>query len=187
MRGGEIWLLVGSAALICSLLSAKGKRLGDIFAGTVAIQERLPGSGGQVAMMPPALAWWSASLELSGLPDQTAAMARQYLARFYEFSPAARDELGRRIAAAVAARIGPPPPPGTPPADYLSAVLAERRAREQARMPGPAAAWPVPAAARPAAPATWTAAPAAWTVPPAPAAAPAADGEPARPGFAPPA
>ena len=176
----EIWLLVGSPALICSLLSVKGKRLGDIFAGTVVIQERLPARGGAMALMPPALAGWAAGLELSGLPDQTAAMARQYLARFYEFSPAARDALGRQIAAEVATRISPPPPPGAPPAEYLSAVLAERRAREQARLPAPRPPGRLPTA-------TWTAAPAAWTVPPAPAAAPAADGEPARPGFAPPA
>src|SRR4029077_16330411 len=31
----EIWTLVGGPAVICSLLSAKGKRIGDVFAGTV--------------------------------------------------------------------------------------------------------------------------------------------------------
>jgi hypothetical protein len=31
----------------------------------------------------------------------------------------------------VAARVSPPPPPGTPAPDFLSAVLAERRARTQ--------------------------------------------------------
>ena len=39
----EIWLTLGFLALFTSLLSAKGKRLGDIFAGTFVIQERLPG------------------------------------------------------------------------------------------------------------------------------------------------
>jgi uncharacterized RDD family membrane protein YckC len=33
----EIWLLLGAPALITSLLSVKGKRLGDIFAGTFVI------------------------------------------------------------------------------------------------------------------------------------------------------
>lgn len=136
----EIWLLLGSPALICSLISAKGKRLGDVFAGTVVIQERLPSRAGPMVAMPPGLAGWAASLELSGLQDQTAAMARQYVARFHELAPAARQELGNRIAAAVAATISPPPPPGTPPAAYLSAVLAERRRREQARLPTPG--WP---------------------------------------------
>jgi uncharacterized RDD family membrane protein YckC len=130
----EIWMLLGAPALITSLLSAKGKRLGDLFAGTFVIQERLRAQPGAAVMMPAALAPWAASLELSGLPDETAAIARSYLSRFWELAPAAREEFGRRIAAEVAARVSPPPPPGTPPAAYLSAVLAERRAREMARM-----------------------------------------------------
>jgi uncharacterized RDD family membrane protein YckC len=130
----EIWVLEGVPALICSLVSEKGKRLGDVFAGTFVIQQRIPARAAPAAMMPPALAGWAAGLELSGLPEQTAAMARQYLARYFELSPAARDEMGRRIAGAVAARVSPPPPPGTVPPDYLSAVLAERRAREEARL-----------------------------------------------------
>lgn len=130
----EIWMLLGAPALITSLLSAKGKRLGDLFAGTFVIQERLRAQPGAPVTMPPVLASWAASLELSGLPDDTAAIARSYLSRFWELAPAAREEFGRRIAAEVAARVSPPPPPGTPPAAYLSAVLAERRAREMARM-----------------------------------------------------
>ena len=38
----EIWAFTGAPALICSLLSARGKRLGDVFAGTFVLQERLP-------------------------------------------------------------------------------------------------------------------------------------------------
>jgi uncharacterized RDD family membrane protein YckC len=198
MRGlaavAEIWLLAGAPALICTLLSAKGKRLGDIFAGTVVIQERLPAREGPVALMPQALAGWASGLELSRLPDQTAAAARQYLARFYELSPATRDELGRRIASEVAAVISPPPPPGTPPADYLSAVLAERRARAQARMPAPGPGWPsvatVPAASPAAAgPVPGGTAQPANTAQPGGALSPPPPGssEPEMPGFVPPA
>src|SRR5215472_12025861 len=42
----EIWppvsLIGGPAGLITSMVSAKGKRLGDMFAGTFVIQERVP-------------------------------------------------------------------------------------------------------------------------------------------------
>ena len=86
--------------------------------------------------MPPALAGWAATLQLSGLDDGTAETARQYLSRYYTLTPAARTEFGQRIAAAVAAQVSPAPPPGAAPPDYLSAVLAERRAREQARIMG---------------------------------------------------
>ena len=38
----EIWMFAGGPAVICSLVSAKGKRLGDVFAGTMVISERAP-------------------------------------------------------------------------------------------------------------------------------------------------
>jgi uncharacterized RDD family membrane protein YckC len=151
----EIWLLTGAPALICSLLSAKGKRLGDLFAGTFVIQERLPrrpGLPSALAVVPPALAGWAQTLELSALHDQTAEQAGSYLRRFDELTPAARAEFGQRIAAAVAAQVTPPPPPGTPPAEFLSAVLAVRRQREMARLAGmrASAAGPYPGCSSPA-------------------------------------
>jgi uncharacterized RDD family membrane protein YckC len=156
----EIWLTLGFLALVSSLLSAGGKRLGDIFAGTFVITERLPHQrvgAAQVPLLPPALAGWAASLELSALSDATAETARQYLGRYYDFTPAARAEHGQRIAAAVAAQVSPAPPAGTTPPDYLCAVLAERRTRAQARLVAQAPADPAtsragaePAAARPA-------------------------------------
>jgi uncharacterized RDD family membrane protein YckC len=133
----EIWLTLGFLALVSSLLSGGGKRLGDIFAGTFVINERLPqqrGATAQAPVLPPALAGWAASLELSGLSDVTAETARQYLSRYYDFTPAARAEHGQRIASAVAVQVSPVAPAGTSPPDYLCAVLAERRARAQARL-----------------------------------------------------
>ena len=128
----EIWLLTGAPALISSLLSARGKRLGDLFTGTYVIQERLSARTLPPPQMPPYLAAWAASLELSALPDSVASSARGYLSRYWELTPQARHDLGQRVAADVAARVSPPPPPRTPPADFLAAVLAERRARAQA-------------------------------------------------------
>jgi uncharacterized RDD family membrane protein YckC len=132
----EIWLLLGCPALISSLLSERGKRLGDLFAGTFVIQRRLPGGRGGAALpvVSPELASWGAGLEMSALTDQTAETARRYLARLPELTPAAQAELGERIAGAVRAQVSPPPPPGTPVIAYLSAVLAERRTREHARL-----------------------------------------------------
>jgi uncharacterized RDD family membrane protein YckC len=153
----EIWSLTGAPALICSLVSARGKRLGDLFAGTFVIQERLPrrqSLPAVLAVVPPPLLGWAQALELSGLQDSTAEQAGSYLRRFYELTPAARDEFGYRIAAAVAAQVTPLPPPGTPPAAFLAAVLAVRRERETARLAAQqAAAWPASQAPQPVIPA----------------------------------
>ena len=51
----EIWMLLGSPAVICSVLSPKAKRVGDIFAGTVVVSERGPRIS-PPPVMPPALA-----------------------------------------------------------------------------------------------------------------------------------
>jgi uncharacterized RDD family membrane protein YckC len=177
----EIWVFTGAPALICSLLSPQGKRLGDVFAGTFVIQERLPRRPGVptgLAVVPPPLAGWAPTLELSRLQDQTAEQAGSYLRRYYELTPAARDELGQRIAAAVAAQVTPPPPPGTPPAAFLSAVLAVRRQREADRL----AAQQAGAASAPAAAPAGQAAAAAGSAAEAQATAGRPGAEPAAPG-----
>lgn len=130
----EIWVFSGSVAVIASLLSHQGKRLGDVFAGTLVIRERVPVSGGILPSMPPGLATWAEALELSRLPDEVAQTARQYVARYFELAPEVREEMGRRIATTVSVYVSPVPPPGTDPMLYLSAVLAERRRREEGRL-----------------------------------------------------
>ena len=201
----EIWLLVGCPALICSLLSDRGKRLGDLFAGTFVIQQRLPARQGALPLplVPPQLTFWATSLEMSGLTEQNAETARRYLARLPELTPAAQAEIGYRVASAVSAQVSPPPPPGTPIWAYLSAVLTERRNREHAKLAGapvpppwgqpafpayapPAAApWGQPAAPAAAPPAAPVWAQPATPAPPPPAAAPW--GQPPTPAYAPPA
>jgi len=138
----EIWMLAGGPAVICSIISPRGKRIGDVFAGTVVISERSARMS-PPPMMPPALAWWASSLQLSGLRPEQAELARQFLSRATQLAPAVRDQMAYRIAMDVVAQISPPPPPGTPPQYMLAAVLAERHRRELARLM-PTAAPPMP-------------------------------------------
>lgn len=153
----EIWMFFGSPAVICSILSPKAKRIGDIFAGTVVVNERGPRLG-PPPVMPPALAWWAASLQLSGLSVGQAEVARQFLSRAPQLDRQLRTQMAYRIAGDVVARIAPPPPPGAPPELVLAAVLAERHRRELARLrpTAPAPGWPgVPPGAAPQYPAPW--------------------------------
>ncbi len=164
----EIWALAGGPAVICSLLSSKGKRIGDVFAGTVVISERGPKLE-PPPVMPPALATWASTLQLSGLRPETAQLARQFLSRATQLHPQVREQMAYRITSDVAAQISPPPPPGVPAPYLLAAVLAERHRRELMRL-SPA---PAPVAPAPVAPAT------------APPAGPP-QGQPGTGGFAPP-
>ena len=137
----EIWMFMGGPAVICSLVSPRGKRIGDVFAGTIVISERGPKLP-PPPVMPPALAWWASSLELSALGPDQAELARQFLARAPELAPGVRDEMAYRIAIDVASRISPPPPPGVPAHYVLAAVLAERHRRELVRLRPPEPAPP---------------------------------------------
>ena len=129
----EIWMFAGGPAVICSMLSTKGKRIGDVFAGTMVISERAPKLTAPVPM-PPALAWWASSLQLSALRPEQAELARQFLSRASQLEPQLRDQMAYRICAEVVAQISPPPPAGAPPPLVLAAVLAERHCRELARL-----------------------------------------------------
>jgi uncharacterized RDD family membrane protein YckC len=174
----ELWMFTGGPAVICSLLSARGKRIGDIFAGTMVISERAPKLS-PPPIMPPQLAWWAASLQLSGLGAAQAERARQFLSRASQLKPEFRDQMAYRITADVVAQISPPPPPGTPPQLVLAAVLAERHRRELIRL-RPAAPPPpqFPPGYAPAPPPAYEPAPTAY--------APVPVAPPQTPGFAPP-
>jgi uncharacterized RDD family membrane protein YckC len=127
------------AGVLTMLLNPQGKRIGDLLAGTVVLQERVTVRGGQVALMPEPLVAWAAQTDLSGLSDELALSVRQFLARADDLTPQAREDLGGRLVGAVLSVITPPPPPGTPGWAVLSAVLAERRRREEARLGSPVA------------------------------------------------
>ncbi|GAB3420788.1 RDD family protein [Flindersiella endophytica] len=131
----DFFTTVGCGALFTSLLNSKGKRIGDILAGTVVIRERAPRTTDRLPEVPPVLATWAASADLSRVPDQLAMSARSFLGRFHELAPAAREALGTRLAGAMAGYVSPPPPPGVPDWAYLTAILAERRRRALQEQP----------------------------------------------------
>jgi len=137
----------GAIGVISSLASPRGRRVGDVLAGTMVVRERVVAPTAAPVEMPPGLAGWAESLEFSGLPDGLALRVRQYLGRVGELDPAHRASLGAALAEQVASRVSPAAPAGTSPEAYLAAVLVARRRREQARLATrPAPPDPAPAA-----------------------------------------
>jgi hypothetical protein len=84
--------------------------------------------------MPPRLAAWAATLDLTGIDDDLALAVRHYLARNRELREPARSRLGYALASEVAECTTPQAPPGTPGWAYLAAVLAERNRRSVQRL-----------------------------------------------------
>jgi uncharacterized RDD family membrane protein YckC len=130
----EIYAFSGAPAFFSALLSTRGKRLGDHAAGTYVVRDRVRLRLAPPAQMPPPLAAWASSADITSLPVGLALAVRQYLGRLEQIDPDARAAVGGRLAAQVRAHVAPPPPPGTPPEAFLAAVLATRRERDTARL-----------------------------------------------------
>lgn len=135
----EMIVLTGSAAVITSVVHSDGKRLGDIFAGTVVVRERTPGAGGS-APLPPvhphllqSMGHELVAMDLSAVPEPLWLAVRQLLGRVGQLDPAVMIQMSTRLAGDLSARIGHPIPPGLHPAAYLGAVLTERQRREWTR------------------------------------------------------
>ncbi|MEU6538352.1 RDD family protein [Streptomyces sp. NPDC047000] len=130
----EVLLTFGVIACIASFVSARGRRLGDVFAGTLVVRERIPaGRSGFLPPPPPWLAGRFEELDLSAVPDGLWLAVRQYLTRMHQLDPQVAWAMAERLAADLAARTGAPVPQGVPPAAYLTAVAQERQAREARR------------------------------------------------------
>ena len=129
-------LATWAVSLGTMLVNPQGKRLGDLAAGTLVIHDRNPATWGWVPAAPPQLAPWASTLDLTGLDDDLALAVRHYLSRNRRIAEPMRTQLGRTLAAEVAARTRPAPPRGVPGWMYLAAVLAERHRRSARRLAG---------------------------------------------------
>jgi uncharacterized RDD family membrane protein YckC len=147
----EILMTFGIVACIASFVSARGRRLGDVFAGTLVVRERIPVTRtGFVPPPPPWLAGRFSGLDLSAVPDGLWLAVRQYLTRMQQLDPQVGWSMAERLASDLAERTGAPVPQGVPPAAYLAAVVQERQAREARRAFGNDAAQATPSAPAPA-------------------------------------
>ncbi|MFI8168259.1 RDD family protein [Streptomyces sp. NPDC085931] len=130
----EILMTFGIVACIASFVSARGRRLGDVFAGTLVVRERIPVTRtGFVPPPPPWLAGRFSQLDLSAVPDGLWLAVRQYLTRMQQLDPQVGWSMAERLASDLAARTGAPVPQGIAPAAYLAAVVQQRQAREARR------------------------------------------------------
>ncbi|MFE9139391.1 RDD family protein [Streptomyces sp. NPDC007355] len=144
----EILMTFGVVACVASLVSERGRRLGDLFAGTLVVRERIPAARVQtVPPPPPWLVGRFSGLDLSGVPEALWLEIRQYLTRARELDPAVGRRLAERLADELVSRTGTPPPAGVPAEAFLAGVVAERRARDVRRAAACSSAVAEPAAA----------------------------------------
>ncbi|MFC0674480.1 RDD family protein [Brachybacterium hainanense] len=130
----EIWSTSGALALTTSVIDRRSRRLGDMLAGTLVMQERLRAPIPRREQVPPDLADWAATADVGRLPLTLAQEIRGFLPRAGALVPESRRIRSRDLLQRTLPSVSPPPPPGTDPEDFLRAVIAERSRRDEVRL-----------------------------------------------------
>ncbi|MGN9890185.1 RDD family protein [Micromonospora sp. L31] len=127
-------LLSWVAGVAVMLTDRRGRRLGDLVAGTMVVHTRTQQPWLPAPMIIPPLTGWAVRLDLTRLDDPLALAVRQYLTRAHRFAEPSRTLLARALWSEVAAVTAPPPPARVPEPLLLAAVLAERNRRGALRL-----------------------------------------------------
>lgn len=130
----EIWSTAGSVALAFSVIDRRSRRLGDLLAGTMVIQERMRAIEPARLEVPAALQHWAHSADVGRLPVTLMQDIRSFLPRAAHTNPESRRVLSRDLVQRTLPHVAPAPPPGTDPEGFLAAVAAERSRRDEQRL-----------------------------------------------------
>lgn len=130
----EVFVFLGVPAVVVAAVHPRGKRLGDVAAGTYVVSERVRLALPLPPPMPPPLVAWAAEADVARPPAHLTLAVRQFLARAHTMEPRARHVLALRLADLLSEHVSPLPPPGTPPEPFCCAVLAARRERDLVRL-----------------------------------------------------
>ncbi|GAB17229.1 hypothetical protein GOEFS_022_00090 [Gordonia effusa NBRC 100432] len=130
----EIYSCWGLPALLCAATNRKGKRFGDLLAGTYVVRDRFSLNLPVPAQMPPQLEQWAATADVAPLPIPLTIAARSFLGRVDKLNPIARQQVSGQLAGQMLRFVAPAPPAAAPPEMVLHAILAERRKRDAARI-----------------------------------------------------
>jgi uncharacterized RDD family membrane protein YckC len=155
----ELLMLLGVPAIVTSLVSARGQRLGDLAAGTLVLRERRATGALEVVAypVPAGFQGYTAQLDVSGLGPADLATVRDTLRRLPSLpEDGTRGRIAEQLAGALVPRVTPPPPAGASAETWLRCVAAAVQSRRRASRvggsspsagPAPASSgWPGPAA-----------------------------------------
>ncbi|MBF4463361.1 MULTISPECIES: RDD family protein [unclassified Rathayibacter] len=125
----EILMTGGGLAAVVSLLSRDSRRLGDVLAGTHSQIERVPAAPPLLVDVPPPLVGWARTADVARLPDALARRLAHFLRQREGMTEPSRSQLAAALAQEVAGSVSPVP--AAPAEEFLLAVAALRRAREE--------------------------------------------------------
>lgn len=123
---------LGVSATVVSLLNRQNQRLGDLFAGTIVLRERTGAAFPVPVSFPPLPGYelYARSLDVGGVTPEQYAVIRSFLIRVNQLTPAARAQIGTRLANAVATAMHHTPPAQVSPETFLVSVAAAYQLRQ---------------------------------------------------------
>ncbi len=131
----EIWVTAGAVALTCAMLDPRSRRVGDLMAGTMVVQERMATPIPLRAQVPVDLEQWVHGADVGRLPLPLMQDVRTFIQRSHRgMNPYSRREISRDLLQRTLPFVAPAPPPGTAPEAFLEAVIAERSRRDEERL-----------------------------------------------------
>jgi uncharacterized RDD family membrane protein YckC len=128
----EIYMTLGSIAVVTALLNGRSKRLGDLLAGTYSQHERVPVPVSHARGVPVMLQAWAEVADVARMPDRLGNRIAQFLVQAPRMAPATRERLAAELAAEATPFVSPIPQ--VHPALFLSGIAAVRRDREYAAL-----------------------------------------------------
>jgi len=144
----EIWVFLGSIAIVSIIFSRRDQRLGDLVGGTIVLRERSATSPGVAVSFPtpPGYEAYVGSLDVTHLSARQYSLIRSFLMRVLQLSWPARTRLAVRLANPTAVLLRHTPPPQVNPELFLVCVAAayQRRFGGGVATPPPGSAPPPP-------------------------------------------
>jgi len=134
----------GLFAVVSSLLSSKGQRLGDLLAGTIVLRERSAAAPSMAVWFnaPAGLEGYAQALDVTVVTDAQLAVVRSFLLRVHELAPEARSAMAVRLATPLSAAMRHVLPAGVHPELFLVCVVAAYQRRGS--VVAPTAPWAPP-------------------------------------------
>lgn len=124
----ELWMTVGSVALLVALFGSRPRRLGDLLAGTFVQHERAAKHRDAQVLMPAELVSWASVADVSALPQRLENRLGAFFRGAADLRPELRESTARTLAAAVAEYAHPLP--AVHPEVFLAGVVVLRRERD---------------------------------------------------------
>ena len=124
----ELWMTVGSVALLVALFGSRPRRLGDLLAGTFVQHERATKHRDPQVLMPAELVAWASVADVSALPQRLENRLGAFFRGAADLRPEVRESTARTLAEAVAEYAHPVP--AVHPEAFLAGVVVLRRERD---------------------------------------------------------